>query len=205
MEKLVVGLVGPLGSGKTTVAEYLVSQGYFSLRFSQPIDKEIEKRGAARTRQTQQDIGDEFRKKSGPDYISKLLIEEINLDNKEEKFVVEGFRNPAEVAPFRKLKKFILVGLNADPIVRFERLAKRNQDRDPEHWEEFQRQEARDQGIGQPEHGQNVLGCLELADFIVDTDRPVEEVYNKIIEVIKEANDDFERETRSGSEECDFC
>lgn len=205
MEKLVVGLVGPLGSGKTTVAEYLVSQGYFSLKFSQLIDKEIARRGIERTRAVQQDIGDRLRAEHGLDYIGKLLVTDINLDKKHTKFVVEGFRNPSEVNPFRELDNFILIGLNADPIVRFERLVKRKQDRDPKDWEAFQQQEARDQGIAQPSHGQNVLGSLELADFIVDTDSPIEEVYNKIIKVIEEAKNDFKRKASSGSEECDFC
>lgn len=205
MEKLVVGLVGPLGSGKTTVAEYLVSQGYLSLKFSQLIDKEIARRGIERTRAVQQDIGDSLRAEHGLDYIGKLLVTNINLDEKHTKFVVEGFRNPSEVSPFRELDNFILIGLNADPIVRFERLVKRKQDRDPKDWEAFQQQEARDQGIAQPAHGQNVLGSLELADFIVDTDSPIEEVYNKIIRVIEEAKNEFERKASSGSEECDFC
>ncbi len=205
MSKLVIGLVGPLGSGKTTIAEYLVSQGFVSLRFSQPIDEEIIKRGLERNRKTQQDIGDEFRVQHGGDYIGKLLVERLNQDKNHDDFVVEGFRNPSEVTPFRKLENFVLIGLNTDPKVRFERLVARGQDRDPEVWEDFQKQETRDQGIAQPLHGQNVLGSLELADFIVDTDRPIEEVYNKVIKVIEEAQDEFERKASGGSEECDFC
>jgi len=194
-----------LGSGKTTVADHLVLLGYRSLRFSQIIDREIEKRGLEKSRKVQQDIGDQFREKFGASHIGKLLVEEIEKDKKHNGFVVEGFRNPAEVAPFRVLEHFVLIGLNADPKVRFERLFARGQERDPKAWEDFQKQEARDQGIGQPEHGQQVLSSLELADFVIDTDTAKEQVYNKIIKVVEEAKNEFKRKANRRPKECDFC
>jgi len=59
--------------------------------------------------------------------------------------------------------------------------------------------------IGYPNHGQNLPGSLELADFVVNTDRIVDSVYNKVIEIIKEDQNESKRKADSGSEDCDGC
>lgn len=178
MKKLIVGIVGPLGSGKSSVAEYLVSNGYQRFRFSEPIEEEIKKQGLPLERSIYQDVGDAWRKEFGPGYLSQLLLEKI--DKAEGSVVLEGMRNPGEIHPFKKRANFYLLGLVADPKTRFKRLQIRNQPHDPKNWEDFLQQEKRDQGIGQPEFGQNVAGCIALADNIVETKPELELVFRKV-------------------------
>lgn len=204
MSKLIVGLVGPVGVGKTTVANYLISKNFVRHGFSDPLRSELQEKNLAVTRESLQDLGDFHRAKHGLDFLAKQLIKRIN-DSQDEKVVVDGFRNPGEVEAFIKLPNFILIGLNADPKVRFERLKKRNLPHDPKTWEDFQKQEVRDQGIGQPVHGQKVLKSLELASFIVDTDKVESKVFEQIEEIINNYQKNDSRKNTTGSEECSFC
>lgn len=204
MVNFVVGLVGPLGVGKTTIARYLVSKGFQSLRFSDPIRREANKRNLPESRTVLQDIGDHWRQKFGRDYLSQLLLEEIK-QKPTKNFVIDGFRNPGEIEPFLTLTNFVLIGLNADPAVRFKRLQGRALQDDPKKWEDFQVQESRDQGLDQPEHGQQVLGSLELADFVIDTDKVESEVISQVEKVLKEYQDDPQRTINRRSKGCIVC
>ena len=127
MSRLTVGLVGPIGVGKTTIAEHFLHKGFKKLKFSDPIKEETDRRQLPHTRKVYQDVGDSLREKFGNDYISRSLIDKIK-ENGDTTFVVEGFRNPGEIRFFQKLPSFILIGLNADPKVRFERLKKKRRE-----------------------------------------------------------------------------
>ncbi len=204
MTTIVVGLVGPIGVGKTTIANYLESTGFQKLKFSDPIKEETDRRKLTNTREAYQDIGDSLREKFGNDYISRSLHDKIKA-KANKSFVVEGFRNPGEISIFQKLPNFVLVGLNADPKVRYERLKNRGEPHDPKTWEAFEKQEARDQGIGQPEYGQQVLASLELADFVIDTDKVQSEVNITIDKILKEFQNDPKRTISRRSQDCAFC
>ena len=204
MSRLTVGLVGPIGVGKTTIAEHFLHKGFKKLKFSDPIKEETDRRQLPHTRKVYQDVGDSLREKFGNDYISRSLIDK-SKENGDTTFVVEGFRNPGEIRFFQKLPSFILIGLNADPKVRFERLKKRGESHDPKTWTEFRVQEDRDQGVGQPEYGQHILESLELADFVIDTDKVKSEVFKQVEKVLKEYQDEPDRTNTRRSAGCDFC
>ncbi len=183
MSKVIVGIVGPLGSGKSTASEFLAKNGFVHFRFSAEIEKEIKKRGLDFSRKNYQDIGDLWRSKR-VDFISRRLLKAIAKLPNGSKIVIEGCRNPGEIYPFKKLKNFYLIGLNAPVKVRFERVSQLS--RDPKTWAEFQVGEKRDAGVGEPIWGQGVFGCLKLADIVIDTNKVKSKVNTEIEKFLKD-------------------
>lgn len=180
--QIVVGIVGPIGSGKSTTSAFLVKKGFVHLRFSAEIEKEIKKRGIDFSRKNYQDIGNEWRSEK-VDFISQRILKTIAKLPKESKIVIEGCRNPGEIYPFRKRDNFYLIGLSAPVEVRFHRVSKLS--RDPKTWEEFQIGEKRDAGIGEPSWGQDTPGCLKLANIVIGTDKVKSKVNQEIEKFLK--------------------
>ena len=59
-ERRVIGLSGPISSGKTTAGRYLESQGFAYGRYSQVLQALLEERGLPVTRESLQQLGEEI-------------------------------------------------------------------------------------------------------------------------------------------------
>ena len=129
----VIGLVGPMASGKGLVADYLVSQGYTYFRLSDVIKEEITKRKLPTDRKTFQDLGNELRKNFGSDILVKRIFEK----NPEGKIVLDGIRNPGEVKYLKTTLQAEIIGINATPEKRYQFVQARKRSMDPKTWEEF--------------------------------------------------------------------
>ncbi len=174
--KRIIGIVGPPGAGKTTVAQYLKKLGFTSIKLSGFLEERAEKKYGRISRESLQDIGNEFRKKYGSAILAKWAMEKAG---KEKKVVVDGIRNVAEINFLKKQDDFCLIGIIADPKKRFERLAKVKNKALP-NWKEFQRLDARDKGRGQSKAGLQVAKCLEKATHIIKNDGALAELYGQI-------------------------
>lgn len=185
MKKLIVGLVGTIGAGKTTVAKKLEEDGFVNLRLSCVLEKEMLTAGLPFSRINYQTTADRLREAKGADYLSQVLIDSIEKQQDSTKFVIDGFRNPSEIEPFRKRGHFLLIGIDAPAKVRYQRLVDKHNSRSPQNWEEFIREENRDNGVGEPEWGQHIDRCLQEADNIVDSNRDENLVYTEVKNIIK--------------------
>lgn len=180
--KIIIGLVGLPGAGKTTIARYLVKKGFFCIKLSSFLEAEAKKQYGKINRQNLQDIGNEFRKKYGPSVLAQWAIKKIG--NKQ-KIVIDGIRNLAEIKFLKQQGDFFLLGITADPKVRYKRLLKIKTKNLP-NWEEFLRLDARDRGRGQSKSGLQVNRCLEQANYLIKHNgRSPRELYKKIDKFLK--------------------
>jgi dephospho-CoA kinase len=182
----VVGLTGTICSGKETVKEIIKKKvNCYYVTISDIIRAEVEKKKGVLDRKILQDMGNEMRKNYGNHILAMLAIEYLNRDK--EMIVIDGIRNPGEVDYLRKKfgNNFKLIAVDAAPEIRFERILKRGQKSDPKTWEEFVVMDERDKGKNEPEYGQQVGKCIQTADFVVMNDGTLEELENKLNEVIK--------------------
>ena len=67
--------------------------------------------------------------------------------------------------------------------MRFERLKKRRRHGDPETFSEFKDIDDKEKATG---GGQEVGPCLERADFLLDNSGPVDELYEKLDQIVSQ-------------------
>lgn len=179
-KRIIIGIVGPPGAGKTTVAKYLTKLGFVDIKLSSFLEKKAEKKYGRINRESLQDVGNEFRTKYGPAILAKWAIEKAK---KGRKIVVDGIRNIAEINFLKKQDDFCLLGLTANSKRRFKRLAK-IKTKTPPDWKEFLRLDARDKGRGQSDSGLQVTKCLKRATYVIENNGTVKSLYQKIDRIL---------------------
>lgn len=177
----VVGLVGPIASGKDTVLEELAKIGFKAFFLGDRTREEADKRGLAHDRSILQDMGNDLREKFGDDILVKQTEE---LFGSERRIVIDGIRNPGEIAYIRDKYNARVIGVNA-PVETRRRFSKKRQgDADPRNLGEFKRVEQIDRGIGENPHGQQVDACLALCDIVIENNGAVSKFKKKIQEAL---------------------
>lgn len=161
---MIVGLTGSFGAGKGFVADYLVREkgfAHFSARTF--ITKELERRGLEVNRDTMTTVANDLRATYGPTYIFEQLVHMAKEHGGN--VVIESIRAVAE-AKYIKEQGGVVLGIDADPQVRYERIVKRGSETDHVTFEEWHAQELRESNPDDPTK-QDIFGALKLSDFII--------------------------------------
>lgn len=170
MKQMIIGLVGPMVSGKGDVAKYLESLGFQRQSLSDRVREESDLRGVERTRENLQDVGNDLREKFGLQVLAERTAE--LLASCSGNIVIDGIRNPGEIEFLKQIYDISIVGINAPVESRLDwylrRAEKRGEDTATE--EEFIKSNSRDYGIGEGSNGQQVGRCLEMADILIQND-----------------------------------
>ena len=119
---MIIGVVGPFGSGCTYVANVLQDKHSFKyISLSEILRKEAlndDPNMDVNKRENLQNYGNSLREKNGSDYLAQKASE-IIMQNREVDYVVDSIRNPAEVDYFRqKFADFYLLGIFAEQDIR---------------------------------------------------------------------------------------
>jgi len=161
---MILGLTGKFAAGKGTVADFLLTKGFEYHSLSDVIREEIAARGIAESRENLLEMGNSLRAADGPAALA-IRIKDRLVDGGDH--IVDSIRNPAEVLVLKELPGFILVGVDADPAIRFERLRKRDRIGDPETFEHFVALEAREASSDNPS-AQQLHATWDLVDETLD-------------------------------------
>lgn len=168
----IIGITGPFGSGKSTAASFFETKGFTKITLSSFLEEALLKEGKEKTRANLQDLGNLWRKKEGSGVLARKALVHISK-NKIEKAVIDGLRNLGEVEELKKTNAFILLGVVADRIVRFNRVKQMN-NRERLTQELFDRLDYRDLGItGDEEAGLQVAKCLAISDYFINSNDEV--------------------------------
>ncbi len=167
MQTTIVGLVGPIASGKSVVARYFNSQGFFLTSLSDRVREEALARNLPPIRENLQNIGNELRRNYGNSVLAKLTFD--SLPESAPFVVIDSIRNPGEIELLRQESRTFILGITASSELRLqwylERAKKRHEDGMTA--EDFHRANNRDLGIGEDSSGQRVSDCLNLASAVI--------------------------------------
>lgn len=181
MSTSIIGVVGPMASGKGEVVRLLSSVGYEAYSLSGILRKACDSLQLNPTRKALQDIGDLLRTHEGPGALAQRVIRQIG-EKSGRRIVIDSIRNPGEIAVLRSAYGIMLIGVDATEEKRFELMQIRGREGDPTTWEEFIELNRRDRGVGQGETGQQVDACLALADTTIQNNETLEEFHTMIHE-----------------------
>lgn len=175
---MIIGITGTDGAGKGSAVDYLVKKYDFTHLSSRAlIEQEINRRGLTPDRATLRLIANEMRAKHGDDVIVQRAFEKVSeFDLK--KAAIESIRTMAEV---KTLKEHggILLAIDADPKVRYERISRRKSESDNVTFEQFQEHEALEMNDPDP-HGMQKGEVMKAADYTIFNDGGYEDLHTKL-------------------------
>ena|SRR3989344_6055893 len=180
---MIVGVTGPIASGKSVFAEMLVERGFIRFTLSEEVREECKIRGLPIQRTTLQDIGNEMRAAHGNGYWARRLLAKVQSGKN---YVIEGIRNPGEVEELRKERNFVLIGFNAPEELRLKWILARTKGSDPKTIEGIRAIDKRDRGIGERKSGQQSEACFAMADAYIINNTTLEDLKMKAAELVEQ-------------------
>ena len=172
---MIIGITGYYGSGKDSMANYLVERSFIHYSLSDEIREELKKRKRKITRENLIKLGNELREKEGPSCLARRTRRKIDTARHH---VITSIRNKNEVLALKELDNFLLIHVAAPIEQRFERIKKRNRESDPKTIEELKQKELQEQS-SDPTHQQLHL-VTGMADITINNDLTLENFYKKI-------------------------
>ncbi len=144
---MIIGLTGKNCAGKGEVAKFLQSLGYQFHSLSDVLRQEMKNQKIDVTRQNLVKFANELRAARGPGYLADCVL--VRLDP-EKHYIIDSIRNPFEVEALRRRKSFVLLAIDAEPQLRFNRMQLRHRESDPTTYEDFVKLEAAEAGSHDP-------------------------------------------------------
>lgn len=180
MPNLILGFVGPLSSGKGTCCKYLAEKyGAKSYRFSSILRDVLTRLHLPHSRGNLQDVSLGLRNALGDDVLAKAIADDVKADTGN-LATIDGIRRLPDIKYVRKLDGFHLVAVVADERVRYERLILRHENADDEQktFSDFVKD-------GQQEAERQIAEIVSRAEFTVDNNGTLEELYQQLDKIVK--------------------
>ena len=178
----IIGITGTLGAGKGTVVDYLKTKHFEHYSARDFIVAEIERRNLPVNRDTMVEVANDLRAKHSPSYIIEALRDEAKRTGRDA--VIESIRTEGEIRSLRREPNFILVSVDADPKIRYERIVERASATDIISFKKFLSDEAREFSSTDPTK-QNLSRCIALADYQLMNNGTIFTLFAHVDDILK--------------------
>ncbi len=172
--KLVIGLVGKNGSGKTTVSKRIQDNyGGKEHRFSQILMDILDRLYLPHERTHLQNLGKSLRAELGPDVIVNAFKKDLEKDQSDV-LIVDGIRYENEVALLKSFENSCLIFVTAPLEIRYERCVTRGEKGEEKMtYEKFLENEE-----AETEKRIEMIG--KGADYVIDNSGTLDELCKKV-------------------------
>lgn len=168
---VVIGLVGPVATGKTETGNYISSKGYKYIRYSQVIGREMSERGLPVDRNDLREEGLRLFDARGQYHLNRHLAEIVNNDDN---VVIDGIRHYEDYTFWKEQRylNFFLIYIDSAYSVREGRFASRSE-------------ESLDYAAAISHEVEAQVGDLKSkADFVVNNNGTLEELFAQVDDII---------------------
>jgi dephospho-CoA kinase len=126
-DKIVLGLVGDLAAGKSTVSKYLKEKyGVNAYLYSQMLRDILKRVYIEQSRENLQKLSTLLRENFDQQIMGKVIAKDVQNDPNEI-VIADGIRRPSDIVQLEELPGFNLIYVTADPKIRWQRQTSRNQ------------------------------------------------------------------------------
>lgn len=127
MAKIIIGLVGPMASGKDVTKKYIEEKyNAKSCKFSTILRDILDRLFIDKTRENLVNLSTKLRDLFGQDLLAKVIAND-SLSHDAEIVIVDGVRRNSDIVHLINLPNFYLISIDAIPEVRYDRMIKRNE------------------------------------------------------------------------------
>ncbi len=180
MNKLIVGFVGEIASGKGTACDHIINQyqaGYF--RFSTILRDILDRLHLEQSRQNMQKLSTTLRQSFNEDLFAKVIAEDVQSDNNQI-ICVDGIRREADIKYLKELPNFHLIHISANEQTRFERIKNRSENPDDKNksFDQFQKDQ-------QQETELTIPFIIAKAEYKIDNNGEKEILFQQLDDLIE--------------------
>lgn len=180
--RMIIGLTGKNCAGKGEVAACLRTSGFQYYSLSDVLRDEMQAAGIPITRERLIQFANELRAARGHAALAEVVLRQLDP---EKNYIVDSIRNPAEVQALQRRPDFVLLRVEADAKLRFERMRQRAREGDPTNLREFQKLEAAEAHSTDPA-SQQLEAVSALATVAVVNDGNLDQLHDRVRRVVRE-------------------
>ena len=180
--KIIIGLVGEMSSGKGAIAKYLKEKhGAGTFSFSTIIRQVLDTLYLPHSRKNMQKMSTVLRQNFGEDVLPRVIAANVKNDNNKI-IAVDGIRRMPDIKYLTELDNFILTKIIAAAKIRYERLIERteNQGDTQKTYEEFLSDHQKEADAHIPE-------VMEHAVAAINNNGDMNELYQQIEDLLTQS------------------
>jgi len=180
MAKIILGLAGEMGSGKGTIAKYVVEKyNGSSHRFSTVLRDILDRLHLEQSRTNFAKLSLILREHFGEDILASVIFHDTK-DDANAIVAIDGIRRHEDIVHLRKLPHFKLVYVEANLEKCYERVVHRGENTDDlkKTFDEFRRDHALETELG-------IKELKEASDFVITNNSTLEDLYQQVDDIIQ--------------------